>query len=256
VIDLHSHILPGVDDGPPTLEGSLELARAAVATGTRTIAATPHVDHAHGVDPAGIRAAVAALNGELREAGIELDVVSGGEIAMTRLVELEPEILHTLTLGDGPYLLVESPLAYATNNLDSLLLDLRLRGHEVLLAHPERSMHMHREPERLAQLVEGGILTSITSASLTGQFGETVRRFSVKMLADGLVHNVASDAHDAERRRPGLLEGFERAERDLPGIAAQAPWFTEEVPAAILAGDPVPSAPSPPRRRRRLFGRR
>jgi protein-tyrosine phosphatase len=256
VIDLHSHILPGIDDGPPSLEGSLELARVAVATGTGTIAATPHVNHSHAVDLERIRDAVADLNAELRAAEIELEVVPGGEIAITRMIELDAGVLERLRLGEGPYLLVESPLTYATNHFDSLLLDLRLRGHEVLLAHPERSTHMQREPHRLARLVEAGILTSITAGSMSGQFGSTVRQFTLQLLSEGLVHNVSSDAHDAHRRPPGLLQGFADADRDLPGIAEQASWFTQEVPAAILAGDPIPSAPTPPRRKRRLFGRR
>jgi protein-tyrosine phosphatase len=256
VIDLHSHILPGVDDGPPDLEGSLAFARAAVATGTKTIAATPHINHSHDVPPEAVRGAVSELNDVLRAEGIDLEVVPGGEIALTRLIELSPEEIDVLHLGGGPYLLIESPLAFTTDHIDTMLFDLQVRGHDVLLAHPERSAHMHREPERLHGLAERGVLMSVTASSMSGRFGETVRRFTLWMFKEGLVHNVSSDAHDARRRAPGLLAGFEAADRELPGLLEQAPWFTEEVPAAVLAGGPIPSAPPPPRRKRRLFGRR
>jgi len=250
VIDLHSHILPGVDDGPESLGGSLSMARAAVAGGTTTIAATPHLNHVYPVQPGEIPAAVAALNAELRSAEIDLEVVAGGEIAITRLIDLDADELAGLGLGGGPYLLCESPLATVASNFEHVLLDLRLRGHEVLLAHPERSAFFQRAPERLQALVDAGVLCSITAASMAGQFGETVRRFTLRILADGLVHDVASDAHDHRRRPPNLLEGFEHAERDLPGILEQADWYTRLAPAAILAGEPLPERPEPPRLRR------
>jgi protein-tyrosine phosphatase len=89
---------------------------------------------------------------------------------------------------------------------------------------------------------------------MAGQFGQTVRRHTLEMLSAGLVHNVSSDAHDHRRRPPELREGFARAEEDLPGISAQAGWYTQDVPAAILAGEPLPESPDPPRRRRRRLG--
>jgi protein-tyrosine phosphatase len=254
VIDLHSHILPGVDDGPATLEASLELARVAVQNGTETIAATPHIDHAHAVDPAQIPVAVAALNMSLTRAEIPLRVVPGAEVAVTRLLELEASVLRRLRLGDGPWLLVEAPLGYAPNHFEQIIIGLREQGHEVLLAHPERSVHFQRDGESLRRLVDMGVRSSITAGSMAGQFGETVRRHALEMLSAGLVHNVASDAHDHRRRSPVLREGFALAEQDLPGITAQLGWYTQDVPAAILAGLPLPEAPLPPRRRRRRLG--
>jgi protein-tyrosine phosphatase len=254
VIDLHSHILPGVDDGPATLEASLEMARVAAQSGIETMAATPHIDHAHGVEPTHVPVAVAALNVALTRARIPLRVVRGAEIAVTRLVELDDAVLRGLRLGDGPWLLVEAPLGYAPNHLEQMVLGLREQGHEILLAHPERSVHFQRSPDSLRRLVDGGVRCSITAASMSGQFGQTVRRHTLDMLAAGLVHNVSSDAHDHRRRPPGMREGFAGAEEDLPGISAQADWYTRDVPAAILAGLPLPEAPDPPRRRRRRLG--
>jgi protein-tyrosine phosphatase len=251
VIDLHAHILPGLDDGPAALPEALEMARVAVESGIRTIAATPHVNHAYLVQPEAIPVAVAALNRTLGREGIPLEVVAGGEIAVTRLIELDEHALVGLRLGRGPWLLVEAPLGYAPNQFDAIVLGLRERGHEILLAHPERSAYFLQDIARLGELVGAGVRCSITAASMSGQFGETVRRFTIELLAAGLVHDVASDAHDHHHRPPVLLEGFARADEELPGLAAQADWFTSAVPAAILAGEPLPKAPSPPRRRRR-----
>jgi protein-tyrosine phosphatase len=251
LIDLHNHILPGIDDGPKDLSGALEMARVAVASGIRTVAATPHINHAFDVSPEQIPIAVSALSAALAREGIRLRVVAGGEIAITRLIELDDEELASLRLGTGPWLLVESPLAFAPTHFDEIVLSIRARGHEVLLAHPERSVFFQRDPERLRALVEAGVRCSITAAAMSGQFGEHVRRFALHLLADGLVHDVSSDAHDHRRRPPVLLEPFRRADRHLPGIAAQAEWYTAEAPGAILSGEPLPAPPPPLRRRRR-----
>lgn len=243
MIDLHSHVLPGIDDGPRTLDGALALARAAMATGTRRIAATPHVDHNYSPQPHEIRVAVMALNLMLRRAGIELEVVPGAEIAVTRLADLSDEALRRLRLSDGPYLLIESPHVSVAAGLEPAIRDLHARGYRVLLAHPERSPAFLREPRRLRRLVDDGALCSITAASLSGQFGRTVRRYALDMLREGVVHDIASDAHDTERRPPGLLSGLAAAEAALPGVSAQAAWLTEAAPTAILAGARLPPRP-------------
>ncbi len=247
MIDLHSHILPGIDDGPQTLEGSLELARVAVATGTRTILATPHINDDHSIDAARVAAGLAGLRPALAEAGIPLEVLPGGEIAIWRLGDLDDAALRSLALGGGPYLLVESPFSPVIGAFEPLVLDLLKRGHRVLLAHPERCPAFHREPQRLEGLVEAGALVQITAGSMLGTFGSTVRRFTTALLRDGVVHVVASDAHDAAKRPPGLAEGFAALERELPGLGGLRPWMTEGVPRAILDDTPLPERPPLPK---------
>jgi protein-tyrosine phosphatase len=258
LIDLHCHLIPGLDDGPATMEETLALARAAVAAGTRTIVATPHIDHQWGVDPAQIEPGVVEVRSALAEAGIELEVLPGAEVALGRFVELSQEERDGLRLGDGPYLLLESPHTEAAGNFDSYVRQLLDRSEDVLLAHPERCPTFLRRPERLERLVNAGVLCSITSASVSGRFGSAVRALALDLLRRGMVHNVASDSHDAEKRGPGLREGLESAERELPGIGAHASWLTEEIPAAILAGTDLPARPPLPRGRLRdrLLGRR
>ena len=124
MIDLHSHILPGIDDGPGTLEGSLELARAAVAAGTRTIVATPHINSDPSIVPARIAAALGELRAALAEAEIPLEVLPGGEIAIWRLIDFDDDALRALALGGGPYLLVESPFSPVIGDFEPMVLDL------------------------------------------------------------------------------------------------------------------------------------
>jgi protein-tyrosine phosphatase len=250
VIDLHSHVLPGIDDGPATLEGSLALARAAAAQGTRTLAATPHIDHQHGVDPADLPARVSDLGGALRREGIPVTIVKGGEVALSRGADLDDDELRALCLGSSPFLLLESPHVPSGGVVEAALFDFQVRGFRVLLAHPERSPLFLKDRERLRQLVNHGVLCSITAGSIAGQFGRTVRAYALELLEEGLVHDVASDAHDERRRSPALRSCFAAAERDLPGLERQVDWLTHDAPAAILAGRDLPPRPELPRRRR------
>ncbi|HEX2085840.1 MAG TPA: CpsB/CapC family capsule biosynthesis tyrosine phosphatase [Solirubrobacteraceae bacterium] len=258
MIDLHTHVLPGVDDGPGTVEGSIELARAAAADGTTTLVATPHVSWEFPEnDAARIAAAVEGAQRALDAAGVDVRVRAGGEVALTRAHDLDDDELRALRLGGGDWLLAECPLSSGAIGFDSALLTLAARGHRIVLAHPERAPLLQRDPETLRRLVSGGMLTSITAGALLGRFGSTVRRFALWMLEEDLVHNVASDAHDARRRPPGMREALEAAERELPGVAARVEWLTLSVPGAILDGDPIPDAPGPvpAPRRRGLFRR-
>ena len=252
MIDLHTHILFGVDDGPVDVAGSVAFARAALADGTTTIAATPHVDAHFGRGPADFAAPLAAVRAALAEEGVGVEVVAGAEVAMERCLGLEPAELDALTLGAGPYLLLEAPLSPATGAFDRFAATLLARGRRLLIAHPERCPAFQRRPDRLADLVAAGALAQVTGASLAGRFGRTVRAAAVGMLERGLVHDLASDGHHATERPPGLREGLEHAARALPGASALADWLTVDVPRAILDGAPHPPRPAlpvpPPRR--------
>jgi protein-tyrosine phosphatase len=243
VIDLHCHVLPALDDGPASMSEALGMARVAAASATTVAVATPHINGHWRVSPAEIPRRADALRQSLAEAGIELEIRTGGEIALSRLVDLTPEELDSLRLGGGPYLLLECPLSPSAGDFDMLMLTLHRRGERILLAHPERSPLFQQEPERLVRLVEAGLLCSITTGSILGQFGQPARRLAIEMLRVGLAHDLASDCHDQRRRPPGLARALAHAERDLPGIGAQREWFTSLAPAAILGGEPLPPRP-------------
>lgn len=250
VIDLHTHILPDIDDGAPDGGVAVAMARRWASKGVLTVVATPHVSRRHPNTASAIAAGVTRLRQELAAHGIELDVQTGAEVAIDVLPDLEESELPALGLGGGPYLLVESPLSTAAGDVEPVLDFLGRRGMRAVLAHAERCPSFQRSPERLARLVLGGALVSIDAGSLSGRFGSTARRAAIAMFERGLVHNVASDAHNLANRPPELLEPIVRLDRVLPGLRALAPWLTDEVPAAILRGAPVRVPPRIMRSRR------
>lgn len=240
MIDLHCHVLPGIDDGPDSIEGSLALARVAADQGTRAIVATPHVSWRYADnDSLKIARLVQETNTALADAGIALELLAGAEVALTRLPELDATERAALLLGQGPWLLLECPFSSVLTGLEQAVLELEAEGHRVVLAHPERCQAFHRDTELLRRLVQGGALVSITASSLVGSFGERVRQFALELVAAELVHNVASDAHDALERPPSIAKELERAR-----LGALGEWLTEAVPAALLAGEhEIPQRP-------------
>jgi protein-tyrosine phosphatase len=252
MIDLHAHILPGIDDGPPTEDDAVVMARAAVAAGTTRIAATSHIDSGFAVDPMQLPAARAALSERLRAEGIELEILQGGELAAARMPDLDDDELRALTLGGGPTVLLECPFWPVGGALEPMVADLRRREFEVLLAHPERSPTFARERRPLRRLVELGAKAQVTAGSLSGRFGEPVRHAAERMLEAGLVHVIASDAHDPVRRPPDLRIMEQDLRRRYGDVGAQLAWMTEAAPAAIVAGTPTPARPPLPRPRRGL----
>jgi len=208
--------------------------------------ATPHVSFEYQLDPNDVGRLVGELNLELARREVPLAVMPGGEIALTRLAALDAPALRMLSLGAGPYLLVEAPYAGSAPFLEEVLFDLDLRGFRTILAHPERCAMFDQDRDRLARLVERGVLCSVNAGSMAGQFGRRVRDFAAHLFRARLVHNVASDTHDDGVRRAELRWGFERMEDELPGLSAQAEWFTHTAPTAIVSGAPVPPPPDPP----------
>jgi protein-tyrosine phosphatase len=236
MIDLHSHVLPGIDDGPEDLDGAVALARAAARAGTRTLVATPHVSWRYPNTSAAIAEAAAQVGAALREDGVGVEIVAGAEVALTLAVELDDRELAALRLGSGPWLLVECPFTPGSAPIERALENLQRRGHRLVLAHPERCPALHGSLEVTARLVDAGMLTSVTAGAFAGQFGHAVRNAAQKLWEHGLVHNVASDAHDATHRSPEISAALERA-----GLQEALPWLAEQVPAAILRGGLIPT---------------
>jgi protein-tyrosine phosphatase len=254
VIDLHSHILPDLDDGAPSVETALEMARAAVADGIGTVAATPHVRSDYPTTPAQVEAGVELLRARLEQAGLPLTLLTGGEIAIEMLAELDDVDLRRFGLGGNPsFLLVETPDFGWPLGLEDTLFQLRLRGFTTVLAHPERNSEVQEDPGRhLNRLVETGTLVQVTAASVDGRLGPTVRSAALRLIDLGLAHMLASDAHAPEIREIGLHAGArELGDREL------AHWMTDAVPGAIVAGSVIPERPERARHAglRRLLGR-
>jgi protein-tyrosine phosphatase len=250
VIDIHCHVLPGIDDGARDLDESIAFARVAESDGTTVLVATPHVSYTHPNDSQTVREGVARVNEALREEGIGVDVKPGAEVAHQMLGRLGDDELRALTLGGGPNLLLEAPLAAVGGELEQAVAHVQSLGLGVVLAHPERCPSFHRDQDRLARLVEAGVFTSVTAASYGGGFGGTVKRLTAALATRGLIHDAASDAHDPERRPPLLRSTLRAAVDDLPGLERQIDWLGRDVPDALVAGQPLPPAPPRPRARR------
>ena len=249
MIDLHSHILPALDDGPETIEGSLELASAAVADGIRAIAATPHVRDDYPTTADEMETALARFRAAVAEAEIELDVLPGGELELGRL-SLPPEELRRFGLGGSrAHVLVETPYYGWPLDLGERLFHLRATGITPVLAHPERNPNVQADSDgRLRPLVETGTLVQLTAASVDGRLGRRARDASMRLLELELAHLIASDAHAASVRAVGMS-----AAAAAVGDDALAGWLTHDVPAAIVADEPSPPRPAARRRKRFVF---
>lgn len=244
VIDLHAHVLPGVDDGPRTTDESLALLAASAERGVKTIVATPHVSqHYAGTRSAGVARAVDELNRTAATAGLAIEVVPGAEIELLHVDALPAEEVRALRLGSGGYALVECPFTATTAMAERLLWSAH-RLWPLVLAHPERCRAFHGEDglALLERLVARGAAVQVTAAALTGGFGPTVQRAALDMVEHGLVHLVASDTHDVEHRGPELREHL-----DAAGLDDLVPLLCEQGPREVLAGrppDPAPPRPS------------
>ena len=244
MLDLHLHILPGVDDGATTLAASVELARAVVADGVELAAATPHVRDDYPTRPDQMERLVREVRSALAEAEVPLDVRPGAEIALEWLPALAFEELRRFALAGNPeYLLVEFPFVGWPLALGGHVAALRARGVVPVLAHPERNRDVREAPERLRPLVENGALVQLTAASVDGRLGPTTRAAAFDLLDRRLAHVLASDAHGPEIRGAGMSN----AVRAL-GDEELGRWLTVDMPAAMVAGRPLP--PRPTRRRR------
>ncbi|MGH2972764.1 MAG: tyrosine-protein phosphatase [Gaiellaceae bacterium] len=245
MIDLHSHVLPGIDDGVRTIEASLELLRAAADDGIERVAATPHVREDYPTTPHEMELLLAEVCGAAREAAIPVEVLAGGELDLAFAARLGDDDLRRFGLGGNPtLLLLEFPYLGWPLQLADLVFDLQLRGYRVVLAHPERNADVQLDPERLRPLVDSGVVVQLTAASLDGRLGGAPRAAAKRLLDARLAHLVASDAHAPDVRSVGLSGAAKAA-----GDEALAHWLTEDVPDALLAGRPLPQRPESPRRR-------
>ena len=247
MIDLHSHVLFGIDDGPETLEGSLAICAAAAADGITVLAATPHVRDDHPTTPELMEARLAEVQAAV---GDRVRVLPGGELDVAEFARPVDE-LRRFGLGGNPgYLLVETPYFGWPLDFADRVFRLASAGIRAVIAHPERNPDVQERPELLERLVAGGALVQLTAASVDGRLGPRARKTSELLLERGLAHLIASDAHEASIREVGMSSAAAAV-----GDDALARYLTLDVPGAIVAGGALPERPEPRKRRGRLRGR-
>jgi protein-tyrosine phosphatase len=222
MIDLHSHILPGIDDGSKSLAMSLDMARIAVADGIRTMACTPHIyPGLYMNNAAGIRAARDALQAVLQDHGIDLQLTTGAD------VHLVPGLVDGLRAGTVPslhgtrYVLLEPPHHVAPPRFAESVFQLITAGYVPVITHPERLTWMDDHYPTMQQLVQAGAWMQITAGALTGMFGARPKYWGERFLGEGMAHILATDAHSSTRRVPVMSEGLAVAEKLLGREEAQ-----------------------------------
>ncbi len=245
MIDLHCHLLPGIDDGAPDRAVALAMARMAAVDGIRTVACTPHIyPGLYENDRAGIHAAVEAFRGELADEGIVLQLTTGAD------THLAPDLVEGLrsgriaTLADSRYFLFEPPHHVAPPRLADSVFQVLAAGYVPVVTHPERLTWIEEHYPLFAQLVRGGAWMQLTAGSLTGRYGRRPRYWAERMLDEGLVHILATDAHHSEHRVPLLGEGREAAAARLG--ADEATHLVQTRPQCILYNRPACEAPALP----------
>ena len=251
MIDLHCHMLPGIDDGAPDLRTALGMARAAVADGIRVVACTPHIyPGLYENDAAGIRRALTQFAEQLRRRRIPLQLVIGADVHLAPDLPARLQAGSVPTLHDSRYLLLEPPHHVAPPRFETSVFALMLSGYVPVITHPERLTWIESHYPVFRRLAERGAWMQITAGALTGRFGKRPRYWGERMLDEGLAHLLATDAHDTGPRAPRLAEGRDAAAQRVGDDEAQR--LVMDRPQAILRNlEPalvaVPNAVAPSR---------
>jgi protein-tyrosine phosphatase len=246
MIDLHCHILPGIDDGAASLDISLEMARIAVAEGITTTACTPHIyPNVYENTGEAIRRDVQCLSRQLDEAGIPLALSTGAEIHIVHGLVPGLRSGRMLTLNDSRYVLLEPSYRAIPFGFAQIIFEMLTTGYVPIIAHPERLTWVDEQHYPwLVDAVAEGAWVQVTAGSLSGRFGQRARMLAENLLSDGLVHLIATDAHDAGFRRPLLGEGRRSAERYVG--SDEAARLVIDRPRAVLENaDPNDITPPP-----------
>ncbi|WP_062514765.1 tyrosine-protein phosphatase [Halobacillus sp. KGW1] len=222
MIDIHSHILPGLDDGAQTIEESLAMGRAAVEDGIHKIVATPH--HKNGVYKNfknDIVIQVAELNRQFQVHGIDVEVLPGQENRIHgELIEglKNDEILPVNSKSS--YVFIEFPSGHVPRYSSQILFDTQVAGFTPIIVHPERNKQIMEHPNILHEFISKGCHAQLTAGSICGKFGKKIKKFSEQLIEADLIHLVASDAHNTSSRGFSMTEAFQEIEKTFGGSKA------------------------------------
>jgi len=221
MIDLHTHIIPGIDDGAPDPATALAMLKMAAADGSTGLVATPHVIEAEWVpDWDEIVNCCQRLNQDARHAGINVTLYPGAEVMIN--MDLLKRIEHPgiYCINGGSYMLLELPALEIPGFTEEFLFKLQTKGITPIIAHPERNLALQKNLKLLNRWLERGILIQLNASSINGQFGKEVVNTATKLLTSGMVHCLGSDAHGVESRRPLLSAAVRRITKLIGAEAA------------------------------------
>ncbi|GLX70128.1 tyrosine-protein phosphatase [Paenibacillus glycanilyticus] len=232
MIDIHTHILPGIDDGAADWDYSIKLARAAAAEGITGIIATPHhYDGKYSNEKETVIELTAELNNRLLGLDIPITIQSGQEIRVHSEFLTNWQGGRLLPMGNSSYVLIEMPSSQIPKSMEQIVYELRLIGIRTVIAHPERNAEVVQHPDRLAELIDLGACAQVTTHSLLGGFGRGIEKSAWNLCRRGLIHVVSSDAHHLEWRGFRMKEAYERVEAEMGPVwrryfegNAQAIW--------------------------------
>ncbi|WP_010276916.1 tyrosine-protein phosphatase [Paenibacillus senegalensis] len=248
MIDIHCHLLPGLDDGASSIEEAVDMARTAVAEGIHTAIVTPH--HANGRydnEADAVLSGLSALASILNEKHIPLTLLAGQEIRLYSELISDLEQGRLLTLHRSRYLLIECSAHQIPDEFYDLVHELKVLGLTPVLAHPERNRELAKDPDKLYDLVSIGVLSQITSHSLTGLFGPGVQKLALNFCKRNLAHFIASDAHNAGVR-PFALNDAYRIIKQKVGSSYEEGYIRNA--EALVADEPIPFKEGPVKLRR------
>lgn len=241
MIDLHSHILPGVDDGAGDLAEALGIARHSAEQGIKKIVATPHwLTDGYGLTPEETTERIVELQASIAQAGIELTVLPGAEVLITPELGRLLELGVVSTINHSRYLLLELPFSEIPDYTENVLYDLKVMGYIPVLAHPERYQDIITDPNLLYYWVKEGVLAQLNAGSLLGDFGLRVQQTAEILVQHNLVHLLGSDVHSTGRRKQSLQPAFVRL-REL--IGGKITRFTDNAQNVIDNLDLQPGSP-------------
>lgn len=210
MIDIHSHILPGIDDGARTEADSIAMAQVAIKEGIDTIIATPHHrNNSYDNYKQEIVTNVSILNELFQQRNIPLKVIAGQEVRIYGELLEDYAKGEIQTLADTKYLLLEFPSREVPQYAEQLLYDIQLSGLRPIIAHPERNMELLENHDRMYELIRNGALAQVTAGSVLGKFGKDVQEFTEQLIKANLVHFIASDAHNTKSRGFGLADAYD-----------------------------------------------
>ena len=239
MIDIHSHPLPGVDDGAQTLDAAVSMCQVAASDGITHMVATPHYNYSYKFDPQINRQLLAELQAAV---GDTPKLLLGCDFHLSYdNIQQCVQGGKDFTINQSAYLLVELPDQFIPEHMSRVYYDIQVAGLIPIITHPERNTLLRRKPECLQEWVSTGCLVQVTAQSYTGGFGSSARKFAEKLIDWGLVHFFASDAHDI-RRRPPILSRCYRKVADAKGTEV-AELLLQKNPEAVINGKPLPPQP-------------